>query len=621
MNKKACIIAVGDWGSHKCLLKNRDRNYTPKVKVVQELIDGVEVAYVWDTETNWSEGLNEYHIGVVNTALSVQRDENEMANIQTTRKKLKDGRRMQSALAQTTIDGAIHVICEYEGGVRGHNFVADLDSTYTVELKKDKVTRETSCEVKQLANEKMHVRTNHGLAYPEEGYTEGPDFESSTSRYNQALRVLKKVKEVAKIAPTLVYERKSDFKDPNNMVRDTDNMRTTTQMVVDLTALKLLFYVIPGKSKFLGVENRLPEGYTPRIKVEVYKYKHMTAPDPGIRQLVASPREKQAKAGSFKYKGLTLSNPENLSERSVRLLLTTVDDLVEVFKKAGLAKSLYSSVKVIELKTEPEEPGVLADYDYQLQKIRFYLTGNRSKGRALWSVIHEIAHHIYFHVLHSDAKEEWSHPWKRITDKLDVTAKDRKRYFALIKSSGWNPQAAHAKLKKIDAVKFAFWLHWTWAEPLIDASGGSLEKVELNIKGELYFNAFKDPRLLVPYIKKFIPKHVEDAEQYAPKLAAELRERLQENLGLHAVSPYPRLGHPTMIGILLQHEPALAKFFEGLKSPTEYAKSSGEEEFAETFTAVLLAPTTVEKNLRRRLLTALGLSNLYGKDIWREDLS
>ena len=71
MDRQACIIAAGEWGGHRALLKNRDRNYTPQLTLVHEIRAGVEVAYVRDEVTGWCEGLNARGLGVVNAALAV----------------------------------------------------------------------------------------------------------------------------------------------------------------------------------------------------------------------------------------------------------------------------------------------------------------------------------------------------------------------------------------------------------------------------------------------------------------------------------------------------------------------------------------------------------------------
>ena len=70
-----CIAIAKKFGNDIVLGKNRDRNYNPNLKVVRELDGyGTEVCYVIDEDTDWSEGMNSYGIGLVNSALFVKRD-------------------------------------------------------------------------------------------------------------------------------------------------------------------------------------------------------------------------------------------------------------------------------------------------------------------------------------------------------------------------------------------------------------------------------------------------------------------------------------------------------------------------------------------------------------------
>ncbi len=90
--KNACIIASGRFDGKKCLFKNRDRNYLPRVRIYHTLIDGVEVVYMEDEITGWTEGMNEYGIGIVNSALAVAADEKEGV------KKLKSPRNLKKMM-------------------------------------------------------------------------------------------------------------------------------------------------------------------------------------------------------------------------------------------------------------------------------------------------------------------------------------------------------------------------------------------------------------------------------------------------------------------------------------------------------------------------------------------
>ena len=63
------------------LAKNRDRGYTAEMEMVHELLDDVEIAYWHDIDTDWSEGINEFGIGIVNSSLMVNDDEKESDKI------------------------------------------------------------------------------------------------------------------------------------------------------------------------------------------------------------------------------------------------------------------------------------------------------------------------------------------------------------------------------------------------------------------------------------------------------------------------------------------------------------------------------------------------------------
>ena len=43
----------------------------------------------------------------------------------------------------------------------------------------------------------------------------------------------------------------------------------------------MILYLIPGQVNFLGVENKLPNGYEPKIKIKLMKYK--TTPEDKYR--------------------------------------------------------------------------------------------------------------------------------------------------------------------------------------------------------------------------------------------------------------------------------------------------------------------------------------------------
>lgn len=278
MPREACIVAAGVFGGHTALFKNRDRNYVPKVKIVHEVRDGVEVAYLKDDKTGWIEGLNEHGIGIVNAALMVSRDESERDEVERTGKKLLDGDRILKALLERTVAGAVKSVRTYQEGLKGHTIVSDGKKTVYVEMP------DTSDEEHgEVSLDKVFVRTNHGIEFPDAGYVEGPREESSKSRQEEAEKVLKKVTSPEDVAPAILKAR-TDRWEPTEMVRDSksaEKMRTTTQMVLDLTGKKLILYLLPGKVEYLGLDDRLPKDFEPRIKIEVHEYKDLKAETDG----------------------------------------------------------------------------------------------------------------------------------------------------------------------------------------------------------------------------------------------------------------------------------------------------------------------------------------------------
>ena len=43
---------------------------------------------------------------------------------------------------------------------------------------------------------------------------------------------------------------------------------------MNLNKKEMILYLIPNQVEFLGVENKLPKGYKPKIKIKLMKYKN-----------------------------------------------------------------------------------------------------------------------------------------------------------------------------------------------------------------------------------------------------------------------------------------------------------------------------------------------------------
>lgn len=274
--KKACIISVGKWGGKKCLFKNRDRNYVPEIQLYHKIINGVEVLYMRDEITGWCEGINEFGTGIVNAALAVAADEKQgkagkgKALDSLSEATLRDGKRVLKALGCVSIEDSVETLKTHLDGLRGHSFVANRDVTYSLEA----TWKGHDFHQRKLSESKKHVRTNHGIYYQDAGYTEkdGENYLSSLARRDQAMKELRKVNSPDGVAPAIYGKRRPKREDPLNMVKMTEGMRTTSQVVMNLDELEVTVYLLPGKVVYLGYKNMLPKNYKSKIGIQVREY-------------------------------------------------------------------------------------------------------------------------------------------------------------------------------------------------------------------------------------------------------------------------------------------------------------------------------------------------------------
>ena len=123
---KECIVFAKMFGDQMVIGKNRDRNYSPKLEVIRELTkNGVEILHARDVETDWSEGMNEYGISLVNSALFVKRDEKDFDKTKKKKAMSKDGARIREALQHKTLQKAVKSLITYQDGIKGHTIVSD----------------------------------------------------------------------------------------------------------------------------------------------------------------------------------------------------------------------------------------------------------------------------------------------------------------------------------------------------------------------------------------------------------------------------------------------------------------------------------------------------------------
>ena len=272
-----CTIAAVRLDDGVIIAKNRDRGYVAKMNIIHEIIDGVEVAYWHDVDTDWSEGINEFGIGIVNSSLLVAQDEKESDKVKQSKKinPSYDGEKIRKALSQKTMPKAIKSIISFSGndkkdvGIKGETIVANNKNIYVIELTSshspiiDKIEKDT----------KVTVRTNHGITHKDAGYTKGVKKVSSHSRMELAQKHLQNAKKDIDVIDKMKEQyTKNKFLNPYRL-KNMYHMQTVGQIMMNLKEKIMLVRMDNEMGRFLGIINRLPEGYEPKITIRVEEEK------------------------------------------------------------------------------------------------------------------------------------------------------------------------------------------------------------------------------------------------------------------------------------------------------------------------------------------------------------
>lgn len=265
-----CIIVSTEIDDNFILAKNRDRAYRPKLEIIHTMIDGVEVAYLHDMITDWSEGLNEYGIGLVNSALLVGHDEIEKKVVKKTGKVSDDGKKIRNAISKKNLKDAFRAILSYDGEknsqIKGHTFLGSPKHIISMES-----TSKHKPNVKLQNVEHPLVRTNHGFAFHDAGYTSGLSYKSSKMRKISAEKAVKGLKDWTEIGKALTKQNYSKHS-MLNMKRDTETLFTSSQTIMNLTdRILMINYFADKVEEFDGIKTDLPKNYTPKIQIIVNK--------------------------------------------------------------------------------------------------------------------------------------------------------------------------------------------------------------------------------------------------------------------------------------------------------------------------------------------------------------
>lgn len=284
-----CVIVYTTIDNKKILVKNRDRVYKPNIVIIHELVDGVELAYIKDLKTGWIEGLNGDGIGIINSTLN--RNDGKY-KVDKSYLKMKKNR-ILDALHKTDAKKIINEIIEDKKKVpflEGHSLIVCDDKCLHIENNVDNKF------VISKINEPS-VFTNSGKSFDDAGFVKGKKGLSSFLRRKNIEMELKhskinSYKELIDIMnknyigidprfhsyrdEKMIEKHLEDTSDKNK--KNMKIVRTTGQILLNLTDKELVYYEDINNSKNVKYINKLPKNYNPIIKITINKTEKNTEP-------------------------------------------------------------------------------------------------------------------------------------------------------------------------------------------------------------------------------------------------------------------------------------------------------------------------------------------------------
>lgn len=292
-----CVILYTVINGKKILAKNRDRAYKPTVKLIHELINGIEVAYIKDADSGWVEGMDENGFAIVNSTLSIN-DSEAMSKKRVIYNRTKKNKVLYM-LSKKNKSKFIKKMLHYHKKkdfrpnlfLEGHSLIA-LDNN---ENEVFHVESNNNNDLRVDSVKKNAVYSNYGVLLKNAGFTKGRKGVSSYLRRKIVEKELEKLdvlqKEGKINCQTNIYNKISDIMNKNyinidprfhsyrdkhftmkkhrEISKDNVFINTTAQIIFNVTDKEFVLYNDIHNSKDAVYENRLPRDMIPKIKVTI----------------------------------------------------------------------------------------------------------------------------------------------------------------------------------------------------------------------------------------------------------------------------------------------------------------------------------------------------------------
>lgn len=295
-----CVIVYAKINGKTFLAKNRDRAYKPKVIIIHELIDGIEIAYMVDLVSGWIEGINEYGIAMVNSSLKTTFNKETIKLkkliskdpyyfVMHNNKSDNFYRLLQEKDIDADLEKCLKDANKCKDIAEGHTLLCSNDDCFHIEYVHG-TPKKTSILIDELKDVKLAVFSNHGVK-TDEGYQSGIKGLSSYLRRQITEENLKNNKiasgkDLIKFMNTYYEDldpRFQSYRDETTtkkiLKRDFKTLISTASQTLFNVSDKIFdYYTDTNNQKFLGYYNILPKNYEPKITVNVHKIKKNLTP-------------------------------------------------------------------------------------------------------------------------------------------------------------------------------------------------------------------------------------------------------------------------------------------------------------------------------------------------------
>jgi hypothetical protein len=278
-----CVILYTEIDGKKILAKNRDRTYKPHIEIIHEIVNGIEIAYIRDLKTGWIEGMNEIGCGLINSTLNMK-ESKHIKKIKKSMMKTKKNK-IYNALCERKKDKVFYDLVKHSDNketnhvLEGHTLLIFNDKVFHIE---NNILN--NFIIKKV--DKPIVFTNHGILLKEEGFKKGKKGFSSFMRKKIVETELKNNKDVdlyddfvsniMNVNYTNIDPRFHSYRDKATALKRNKDLpsdqifiSTTGTLILNMTDKELVYYSDVNNSETVKYINKLPNDYTPKIRVMI----------------------------------------------------------------------------------------------------------------------------------------------------------------------------------------------------------------------------------------------------------------------------------------------------------------------------------------------------------------